>query len=179
MVFEKGNQHFSKGNDWILSGETPSYSEQYGDPCSGGVSYMTKLADGVDPIAPNPTQKQIADIAAKVGTVNINSYPIPSTIDQSSFSTSSTQNIAIDIVDVTGKTIAKLFNGVREAGISDGFDANKYGFDNRMLIAKVTVGDQVFSTTMVQVKIKFRKYKMKASIQYRGFLSNLIQNLYF
>lgn len=143
-----------KGNDWILSGETPSYSEEYGDPCSGGVSYMSKLADGNDPIPANPTQKQIADIAAEVGEVNINSYPNPF-YDRSiiTFNTSSTQEIKVEVIDVSGKTIATLFSGIREAGnYQIGFDANKFGFDNRLLIAKVTVGDQVFSKTMVQVK---------------------------
>lgn len=148
--FKRGELNIGvKSNDIVLSGETQSFTEDYGDPCSGGVTYMTKLDEFG---GATPTDEDLNKVATQQTNLNISSYPNPFvTSAEVSIRMEQSNSVQIDIIDIAGKVVSTLYEGKKEGGIHHfQVDASKIGAANRILIVRLKVGEKVFTRNLVQ-----------------------------
>jgi hypothetical protein len=142
---------FTNEKGTALSGETNSYMEQYGDMCSGGVTYISKLTNDV--YANEPTTDKVEATAENKDALFIQTFPNPFVESADiRFSLASTQNVKVEILDLSGKIISTLQNGKLDGGthLFTFTSANKTS--NTMYIAKVTMGEKVYTNSLIQMR---------------------------
>lgn len=148
--FKKGELNIEQKNaDYILSGETKSYTEDYGESCSGGVSYMTKLDEFG---GANPTDDELGKASINSSSINITNYPNPFVESTNiSIKLNKPSVITMDIIDITGKSVGVLFDGKKDAGYHNiNFESSKMGISNRVLIVRLKIGNQIITKNILQ-----------------------------
>lgn len=148
--FKKGELTMVQNKaSWMLSGETPSFTEDFGLPCSGGVSYLTKLSDCTDA---DPTAEDIAKIVSSPGQSVITSYPNPFvTSTMLSIRLEEAAHIQADVLDITGRVIKELYKGEKAAGYHPiPCEIANNGQESRILIVRVKIGDSVYTKNLIQ-----------------------------
>lgn len=148
--FKKGELTISQKNgELVLSGETQSYTEDFGEPCSGGVSYMTKLNDYTNS---NPTEEDILSVASGTSQVVISNFPNPF-VETTTISVKLEEesDIKVDIIDITGKVIDVLYDSKKAAGFHNiTLESSRMGVESRILIARLKIGEKVYTKNLIQ-----------------------------
>lgn len=150
--FKSGALNIQKDGDQLkLTGVTDSYMAEYYIPCTGGTTDLSKVDNS------NNFKKD--DAAAPSSTldasVNLGVFPNPF-IDATkiSYTISNNANVTLEVYDIQGKKVAVLENNaVKTAGTYNvDFSAKSNGLSAGVLIAKLTVNGQIYSSEMVQMK---------------------------
>ena len=151
--FKSGALNIKKDGDRVkLVGATNSYMAEYYLPCTGGETDLTKV-ESSPALSPDAVQTGTTGLPAS----NLLSvYPNPF-VDQTQISytlASDAANVTTEVYDITGRRVAVLESDVQRGSGTHAvaFHAKNYGLSAGVLIAKVSVDGQVYSSEMVQMK---------------------------
>ncbi len=95
-----------------LSGATPSYIENYGFECTGGVTFLDKAKV-------NPSAEDVNEAIASNSIINYHIEIAPNPFFESAnikLSIDKKENIQVDIIDIQGRIIKEIHRGELEAG---------------------------------------------------------------
>jgi hypothetical protein len=150
--FKSGALNIKKDGDQLkLMGNTDSYMAEYYIPCTGGITDLVK----VDNSNNFKSETASTNTSALDASIKMGVFPNPF-IDATkiSYSISNSANVTLEVFDIQGRKVATLENNAaKNAGSYNvDFSAESNGLSAGMLIAKLTVNGQVYSSEMVQMK---------------------------
>lgn len=128
-----------------LLGSTPSYIPEYFYPCTGGYTDIL-----------NPEQKTQNEKRSLTTNVNsafeMNVFPNPF-LDKTAitYSLSENETVSLEVIDLNGRLIASLEKGVSKEKGRYTVPFQKSGLAAGILIAKLTVGKNVYSKQIVVI----------------------------
>lgn len=128
-----------------IKGATASFMEYYGFECSGGVTSLSK--DN-----PSLTANELKELADKNEQTPITIYPNPfieST--QISFFNDKTQHVYVDIVDIQGRVIEVLENGIVADGMKTYTYVPKSTETSAYYYARIKLGDKMTSKSIQKI----------------------------
>ena len=149
--FKSGALNIKKDVDQLkLVGPTESYMAEYYIPCTGGITDLVKVDNS------NNFKKEDATAPSTLdASINLAVSPNPF-VDATkiNYSISSNANVTLEVYDIQGRKVAVLENNAAKvAGVySVDFSAKNNGLSAGILIAKLSVNGQVYSSEMVQMK---------------------------
>ena len=150
--FKSGALSIKKDGDRLkLVGNTDSYMAEYYIPCTGGTTDLTK----VDNSNNYKSEEATAPGLSTTASINMGVYPNPF-VDGTkiNYTISTNSTVTLEVYDITGKKVSVLENNLaKNAGTYNvDFAAKAAGIAAGVLIAKLTVDGQIYSSEMVQMK---------------------------
>lgn len=129
-----------ENNRTTLTGTTPSFMEEYGFECSGGVTLLSRDHEIIAENVLNEIAKQD----------NVSVYPNPySDYTLISYAIDAKMKVVAELVDVRGQIVQTIFNDVREAGTYTLKAIPPVGFNFGYV--RMTLGDRVVSKAIQKV----------------------------
>ena len=150
--FKSGELNIVKSGDRLkLTGATPSYMEVYNYPCSGGETDLVKADNS------NNLSVLISTPGEATGTpdkININVFPNPFTDNATiGYNLTADSKVKVEVFDISGKLVAKLFEGNEKAGnYSLSYSVKNSENMSGIFIVKMTVNGEIFSRQLVQMR---------------------------
>ena len=126
-----------------LKGETKSYTSNFGAPCTGGYTALSKTSSTYTNNNSQPSSNIVENLAVSL-------YPNP-TIDESniSFQLNNENKVKIEVYDLNGGIVAAPLNKKLNAG-NHNIKVNIGQASNGLYIVKMTVGKEVFSKQLIK-----------------------------
>ena len=152
--FKSGELSFTRNGDNIsLVGATSSYMEIYNYPCSGGETNLSKVDNSSNITALSALAASTVETPAD-NKINVEAYPNPF-VDNANITYSIEQDakVKVEVYDMEGKLVTSLFEGNQNAGSYNvNFNAARFSTMSGIYIVKLSVGADVYSTQMVQMR---------------------------
>lgn len=127
----------------VLKGNTDSYMSNYGLPCTGGFTQLSKTDNSS---TDEPTISIDVDVAA------YSVYPNPTAaITELHYKLPNADNISIEVYDLNGSLISKEYSGKQAEG-SHSESINLSAATPGLYIVKLTVGKEVYSTQVMKTE---------------------------
>lgn len=139
--FKKGELKISKGeNGTTLSGKTASFMEQYGLPCSGGYTFLSKDYEYVDDEVVKEDNVEISE------ELSLEIFPNPFTsFVNIKFDVQETSRVVLDVVNVKGDIIENITNETLESGTHTYKFTPNETLQELIYYVRLRIGDKVFS----------------------------------
>lgn len=153
--FKKGHLKISKGeNGTTLSGKTASFMEQYGFPCSGGYTFLSKDYEYVDDEVVKEDNVEISE------EMSLEIFPNPFTsFVNIKFDVQETSRVTLDVVNVKGDVIESITNETLESGIHTYKFSPNETLQESIYYVRLKIGDKVFSKAIQRSNGADRSFK--------------------
>ena len=150
--YKSGSLGIKKDGDVLkLVGTTDSYMADYYLPCTGGMTDLSKVDNSNNFALTEGSAK--TDLPGAAGSLSVSPNPF---VDATkiNYTIPTDSKVTLEVYDITGKKISVLENNVaKNAGnYSVDFSAKSVNLAAGILIAKLTVNGQVYSSEMIQMK---------------------------
>lgn len=132
----------SKDNKLYLLGDTKSYTSDYGSPCTGGYTEIFKPLEKNESASKEEVDKEMIQVEA---------FPNPtSDYVQVSFDLKDNSKASLELYNMSGTRVLKLFNGSLEKGKqSQRIDLST--LSNGLYVLKLSIKDQVYSKQIIKL----------------------------
>ena len=135
-----------KDGKTYLSGETKSFTTNYGAPCTGGYTEIVRAGDKQEPCFGDCEK----DALVKNLDFNIQLYPNPThSFADITYELSKKSKVTIEVFDLSGRLIAVPVNKSLDKG-SHVSTINLEKESTGLFIVKLTIGDQVYSKELIK-----------------------------
>lgn len=150
--YKSGALNIKKDGDRVkLTGATNSYMAEYYLPCTGGMTDLTKVESSptLNPAVIGGGTEALTD----QNTMSVFPNPFVEST-QISYTLAADAKVSTEVYDITGRRIAVLETDAAKATgtHSLSFNAKNYGLAAGVLIAKVSINGEIYSSEMVQMK---------------------------
>jgi hypothetical protein len=137
---------FYKNGETYLSGETKSFMSNYGAPCSGGFTEISRVGDKQAPCFGDCEK----EASAKNLDIAINLYPNPTAnFADITFEVIKKGKVSLEVYDLSGRLIVVALNEVMEKG-THVKNINLEKESTGLFIVKLTIGNQVYSKELIK-----------------------------
>ena len=138
----------------VLTGSTNSYTSTHYYPCTGGETYLERLEDyNVDEM-PVAFKDEVDDPTNIIDlNIDLGAFPNPyfgaTTI---TYTIEENRDVRVEVFEISGKLVTTLVNDNLDAGqYQVEFNGGNHGYAAGAFIVKLTAGDDVASTQLIQM----------------------------
>ena len=135
----------------VLHGASNSFTSNNYFPCTGGYTLLERVNS--DDVKPVEAAKGDDAIANSNGINVLSASPNPFILKTNlQFDVAKAGKATVEVFDLSGQQVARLFNGKLESGTHNfDFNGQDYGYNSGVFVAKLTLGNEVHSTQIIQV----------------------------